>query len=135
MREILFRGRRSDNGEWVKGFYTKQNVSFYSNCPVIENIVDDYEVEEDTVGQYIGLVDKNGTKIFEGDICRFREWERGEMLWIGEVHYEHQQFVISGGSNEECKTPFYMQMIRFIPKNIEVIGNIYDNPELMKSEE
>lgn len=132
MREILFRGKRWYNGEWVEGFYTEQNASYNAGCHVIETNVDDYEVDGYTVGQYIGLLDRNGRKIFEGDICKFREWDHGEMCWIGEIKYEHQQFIIFGGSNEECSTTFEFPMSRFIPSNIEVIGNIYDNPELIK---
>ena len=94
-----------------------------------ENIVNWHIIYPGTIGQYTGLNDRNGAKIFEGDICRFKEWGKGDMCWIGKVHYEHQQFVISGGPNEECETSFTLNMSRFIPENIEVIGNVHDNPE------
>lgn len=132
MREILFRGKRIDNGEWVEGLYTENCISYASGFAIIEDYYEKYEVKRDTVGQYSGLTDKNGKKIFEGDICKFREWDKGDMCWIGKVHYEHQQFVISGGPNEECATTFTLCMSRFIPENIEVIGNVYDNPELLE---
>lgn len=129
MREILFRGKRKDNGEWVYG-----SLQVFKGYSIFDKDIwkNFFTVHYKTVGQYIGLLDKTGKKIFEGDICKFREWNNGEMCWIGEIHYEHQQFVISGGPNKECQTPFYLQMSRFIPENIEVIGNIHDNPELMK---
>jgi uncharacterized phage protein (TIGR01671 family) len=137
MREILFRGRRVDNGEWKYGSY-----SYQYGCHEIlldgtegEYGFDHYHVDPATVGQYTGLNDKNGKRIFEGDICRFREWSNGEMCWIGKVHWGHQQFVISGGRNKECEGPFELQMSRFISKDIEVIGNIHDNPELLKGGE
>jgi uncharacterized phage protein (TIGR01671 family) len=98
--------------------------------PLMQN-VEWHEVIPETVGQYTGLTDKNGKKIFEGDICRFREWSKGDMCWIGKVHYEHQQFVISGDRNKECEGTFTLVMSRFIPENIEIIGNIHDNPELL----
>ena len=149
MREILFRGKRVDNGEWVEGAYYHQS-EFYGDEWSADYIITTKDELEDnmmirervipeTIGQYTGLRDNtrteeypNGKKIFEGDICRFREWEHGDMCWIGKVHYEHQQFVISGEKNKECETPFTLPMSRFISKNIEVIGNIHDNPELLK---
>ena len=143
MREILFRGKRIDNGEWLEGsFLNDRDGSFYI-CPAVSDISYGdggnrrrigcwYKVDHSTVGQYTGLKDKNGKRIFEGDVCRFREWSNGEMCWVGKVHWEHQQFMISGGPNKECETMFELCMSRFIPENIEVIGNITDNPELME---
>lgn len=128
MREILFRGKRRDNSEWSYG-----SLQCFKGYSIFDTIWKNFiTVNSKTVGQYIGLTDKNGVKIFEDDICKFREWNRGDMCWIGKVVYEHQQFVISGGPNEECDTPFILQMSRFIPENIEIIGNIHDNPELLK---
>lgn len=91
-----------------------------------------YAVNAETVGQFTGLTDKNGKNIFEGDICKFREWSKGDMCWVGKVHYEYQQFVISGNPNKECESPFTLVMSRFVPENIEIIGNIHDNPELLE---
>ena len=156
MREILFRGKCSETGKWYTGNYInlhKTTCCFKEDYDrfkgndmhqiVFEKMTDwglpnqhlRVDVISETIGQYTGLTDKNGVKIFEGDICRFREWSKGNMCWIGEVHYEHQQFVISGNPNEECESPFTMVMSRFILENIEVIGNIHDNPELLKGGE
>ena len=126
MREILFRGKRMDNGEWVEGGY----FFHYGECRIVaEGTVSDYiihyPVDPATVGQFTGLL-ANGKRIFEGDVCRFREWSRGEMCWIGNIHYENQQFVISGGPNKECETPFCLQLSRFVAGDIEVIGTIHD---------
>lgn len=132
MREILFRGKRCDNGKWVYGdlahFPNKTNIDPHEHGQPWRG----YSVDPKTVGQYTGLTDKNGKNIFEGDICKFREWSKGDMCWVGKVHYEYQQFVISGNPNKECESPFTLVMSRFVPENIEIIGNIHDNPELLE---
>jgi uncharacterized phage protein (TIGR01671 family) len=146
MREILFRGKRCDNDEWVQGYYIRADHHWHKHgihkdwiiCGASANggwfaLHNKYAVKAETVGQFIGLTDKNGKKIFEGDICRFREWSKGEMCWVGKVHWEHQQFMIIGGPNKECETMFELCMSRFSPENIEVIGNIHDNPELLEN--
>lgn len=148
MREILFRGKRVDNGEWETGYYVRANYHWHKHGIHKDWIVTGacsnggwfalhgrYPVIAETVGQYTGLEDKNGKRIFEGDICRFSKWSRGKPCWIGEVQYAHQQFIISGGANEECELPFVLQLSRFIPECIEVIGNIHDNPELIGGKE
>lgn len=144
MRENMgiYRGKRKDNGEWVYGFYVclhdhKGNESHRIYTGYAETDCGDYypewfEVDPATVGQFTGLPDKNRERIFEGDVCRFREWSRGEMCWIGNIHYENQQFVISGGPNKECEAPFCLQLSRFVAGNIEVIGTFHDNPELLE---
>lgn len=148
MRKILFRGKSivantpSTPGYWMEGNLFHQTQSPYGETVSCYHILDgnkfidgpdcNSEVWPETVGQFTGLTDKNGKKIFEGDICKFREWNRGDMCWNGKVRYEYQQFVISGAPNKECATPFTLCMSRFIPENIEVIGNVYDNPELLE---
>lgn len=146
MREILFRGKRTDNSEWIEGYYAIQSnhACFAHELKYTHFIFKDifldfnlgglqeFEVIPETVGQYTGLTDSNGKKIYEGDICCFREWTNGDMCWIGKVYYEHQQFVISGNKNKECEMSFTLAMSRFIPENIEIIGNIHDNPELLE---
>lgn len=127
MREILFRGKCKNNGELVYGNLITDGEDVY--ILVKEDLlkgldiggwidgVQSYEVIPETVGQYIGL-DKNGTKIFEGDIARVFD---GEYI-DGVVGYslEHGTFTIDNTS-----------LLFWLP-NVEIIGNVYDTPELLE---
>ena len=119
-REILFRGKRTDNGEWVEGLVARYNPKF--DCA---NIVDGFEslvpVKTETVGQYTGLTDKNGKKIFEGDICKHRSNYSGNTV-ISVVTYTDGQFLALVCENSGFE----------LSEKLEVIGNIHDNPELVE---
>ncbi len=139
MREILFRGKRKDNGEWVYGYYVCLNekshriYTGYAETDCGDYYPDFYEVDPETVGQYTGLTDKNGTKIFEGDIVK-REYT----LWHSETKRTREtQIGVVSYSNKECG--FCLDKVCNLRKpwdgdTIEVIGNIHDNPELLESE-
>lgn len=139
MREILFRGKLPD-GEWVEGYVVKGNCTYILTAENIRCMcvsvmghanVDVLPVIPESIGQYTGMNDRHGKRVFEGDICRFKEWSEGEMCWVGEVRYGHQQFFISGGANEECEITFALRLSIFIPECLEIIGNVHDNPELI----
>ena len=132
MREILFRGKRADDGEWTCG-----NLTVWSDGSTSIDIAEAsplYAVIPETVGQYIGLTDKNGKKIFEGDIVK-REFT----LWHGETKKTREtQIGVVVYSNRECC--FQVEKKYYLRKpwdgdTIEVIGNIHDNPELLKGGE
>ena len=125
MREILFRGKRTDDYEWIEGslcttipsdedFYT---ISYFD--------FEGYYIEEtvipETVGQYTGLTDKNGKKIFEGDIVK------GTFLGFP-VSIKDYVFSISWQEDITGYRANYFE-------NVEVISNIHDNPELLKGGE
>ena len=126
MREILFRGKRTDNGEWVEGYYSPVNIPITGNMRHFINVggYRAVEIDSETVGQYTGLNDKNGVKIFEGDIVRYGDT-------IHRVVFEQRNGTAYFGLvYAACETlPFghYQDL-----KQIEVIGNIYDSPELLE---
>jgi uncharacterized phage protein (TIGR01671 family) len=139
MREILFRGQTRRYGEkvrlngekiksnWVYGGIFPQNKGgdfaiIYQQEPTIKK----YPVYADTVGQYTGLTDKNGTKIFEGDIIDFSGRSDGDGYGVVQYDVDETEFAIMCDS-------FYQGLGRCCySKDIEVIGNIYDNPGLLE---
>ena len=136
MREILFRGKRVDNGEWIQGDIVQFPVHGVVRIVEQEPSYKDAEVDSDTVGQYTGLTDKNGRKIFEGDIIHL---EYSQVFFGGvyfgeytaEVSYKEGCFITDGTNNgDEIETP----LSGFDNDELEIIGNIHDNPELLGGE-
>ena len=142
-REILFRGKRTDNGEWIEGLVARYNPKF--ECA---NIVDDFEslvpVKTETVGQYTGLTDKNGVKIFEGDILRGFEYPfcsniNGEFNYFAEIVWfdDSSAFGIYTFKNPKSNVRGISEgntdyLEYFNADKWEVIGNIHDNLELLE---
>ena len=144
MREILFRGKLTDNGVWVYGDYVKAikfDNSIAKHC-IVENksnwdlekntsAQEVYGVDSKTVGQFTGLYDKNGKKIFEGDKCR--NTETGEIVFV--VWHGTMAGYVWSRLKEGYKHLFdFGALFRCFDK-WEVIGNIHDNPELLMSDE
>lgn len=124
MREILFRGYNTAFKKWC-----------YGNLIVCDNgehiITDDYvSVKRETVGQYTGLTDINGIKIFEGDIVKYGRYkavvEFSSKHNLGANGFEYDYNICGFFAGNEFITD------EMIEGNVEVIGNIYDNPELLK---
>ena len=128
MRNILFRGKRKYNGEWVEGFYYKDLWSDNAHYIIYDGT--DYEVIPETVGQYTGKTDKNGKNIFEGDIvyCKSR-LDNAIMVVIFECG-QFRMVLSENYRSYQTNSGFYD--INCFDK--EVIGNIHDNPELLKGE-
>ena len=131
IREIIFRGKRVDNGEWVEGYYVSISETYHyilTGNPVVEPgkiDVEHYKVIPETVGQYTGLTDKNGKRIFEGDIIQSVETGgTGIFQWFP----EHSAFMVWCISSNEIGFLYECSSI------MEVIGNIHDNKELLKGE-
>ena len=130
MREILFRGKPiMSKNEWVEGFYNCIPCDRFlcvDHC--IQTIDDDgrigllYTVEESTVGQFTGLTDKNGKKIFEGDIVEVNHEAYPGVR--GEVFFKNGSFMLKNVSD-------VLSLYGFLPW-CKVIGNIHDNPELLE---
>ena len=134
MREILFRGKRKDNGEWIEGdllhdrfiFSNEKICRIYNEESKLTHRQD--IVIPETVGQYTGLTDKNGTKIFEGDIIKhYCDNTDKSRFDIGVILFDDK--VCQFKRNSRVKTRYYN--IHF-ECEYEVIGNIHDNPELLK---
>ena len=155
MREIIFRGKRLQGGNWVEGYFFKSDINkieresgkatliFTPDCDtfiMVPECHNSFMVVSDTVGQYTGLADKHGKKIFEGDILRISKIADGLggyyqppldypvtvvvkwdlCAWMWETICEDKRYISfpDAWCHYEC----------------EVIGNIHDNPELLKEE-
>ena len=131
MREILFRGKRIDNGEWIEGFFFQIWERTYILWGTTNGAPNMIEVDPSTVGQYTGLTDKNGKKIFEGDIvrhgytCKYSDGKTADFYSNMPVSFSnHYGGWIVGVQG--------ILTIKTVQKyNIEVIGNVHDNPELL----
>ena len=135
MREILFRGKRTDDYEWIEGslcttipsdedFYT---ISYFD----FEGYYIEEKVIPETVGQYTGLTDKNGKKIFAGDIVVCKQAINGNLIdYYVEIGFVEMKY---GAFGLHRKQGYYRPFKDWLEDyEYEVIGNIHDNPELLK---
>ena len=138
MREILFRGKSVNNGEWVEGYLVVTTIEPANDAPIkhyhIEAMTigvfpNEFQsglsetVDPETVGQFTGLTDKNGKKIFEGDIVR-----NGNYTMIVVLYDFHAAFMLAFRVDGD-----YFEAISNSHIYLEVIGNIHDNPELLEN--
>ena len=128
MREILFRGKRLDNGEWVYGYYVYVPNHWHRQEHLIQPVAGNgrlatlCKVDPKTVGQFTGKFDKTGKRIFEGDICRVYN-----LIYKVEFNYSLWEFVILS-EKVYCNPAFDS----YCGDRCEIIGNISDNPELLE---
>ena len=136
MREILFRGKRvSGNKEWIFGnanYYPNLNrwfIRLHPTMNVLQTLED--EIVANTIGQYTGLIDKNGKRIFEGDIVDVEY----DIQYIGVAAERIGLFTVVFNDGCFMKEKPSGGLFHFIPSDkCKVIGNIHDNPELLEKE-
>lgn len=131
-REILFKAKRKDGGKWVDGYYEKrfdvdcseQHFIFWSKSYTVWEYA---EIDPSTLCQYTGLTDKNGKKIWENDIC---EMVYNGVVYVYVVVWDKTELDFKGTNGKEN----YGRNFEYLGccEEIEVIGNIFDNPELME---
>ena len=140
MREILFRGKRVDNGEWTYGYL----FVCWDRCYILWGMSGDNPIKEEvvpeTVGEYTGLTDKNGKRIFEGDIVELDD-RNYDIKWRAAVEFGNPNGDYSWGwqLNPIGKVDINTGILWWVEAEkagayCEVIGNIHDNPELLEVE-
>ena len=154
MREILFRGFNSDangkekvfvNGEWIKGYWVDGNLFLPDNpktptqiCIGTSTVRISYDVIPESVGEYTGLTDKNGKKIFEGDIVKCHDKNIGDSFIAVVMFGNPNGFYNCGWQLKPItKTDFNVDILLWVEMEetgafIETIGNIFENPELRR---
>ena len=141
MREILFRGKCQDNGKWVDGFIVASRENTYPdgfemitvdgiNYDELDSYIPgfiSYSVDPSTICQYTGLKDKNGNRIFEGDVAKVLQGKDKGIAYVG---FENGAFMLYpkiGNIYERTLWSYW-----YNDWDVEVIGNITDNPELLE---
>lgn len=135
MREILFRGKRTDNCEWAYGAPTKDN---HGEMVMVKSTFecDEYNcrganclyVDENTVGQYTGLTDKNGKRIFEGDILRLAYHPEEDVI----IEWHDGRFKFRKRNKPKDYGYESLCCVQNTVDYLKVIGNIHDNPEMLE---
>lgn len=134
MREILFKAKRIDNGEWVEGYlvkYPSSKVEIFKECGEPPDILLRCEVDPETLCQCTGLKDKNGKRIWENDIlhCRYHSEDDCIVVWYdGRFNFQ----TIHGQYNQDPMTFLSLCFTQRAVERLTVIGNIFDNPELLE---
>ena len=130
MREIKFRGKRLDNGEWIEGDLLRMDDHWFIFPDPAPEGIDKYEVDPATVGEYTGLKDRNGKEVYEGDVMKIPETDFNAEI-IGRVLFDDDAYYIiplRGGH-------LWGLHWSLRKHDAKIIGNIHDNLELLKGGE
>lgn len=129
-RTIKFRGKRIDNGKWIYANLRGLGIGMFNEC-----------VNEDTIGQFTGLFDKNGKEIYEGDIIEWLFLSYGyygeqENYLKGYIEWYQGGLVFNVTENDFENAVFYAisDLHTYTESDVKILGNIYDNPDLIKEE-
>lgn len=123
MRDIRFRAKRKDNGEWTYGYV---DATMYKDIVVIHTDYSTHGVDPETVGQSSGLEDKDGKKIYEGDIVEVTSPHEQKLILEVVFSESHAAFMVNKGTRF---MPYYPLCRTLEENSVVVIGNIHDNPE------
>lgn len=135
MREILFRGKRTHSRQWAFGFYTQSPSGNFYITETSCGVASPKTVEPETVGQFVGLTDKNGKNIFEGDIVRVLgnqqvdDWKNVD--YVALIAFLDGGFCAIDGTVEEHG--FRRYALARMDFSLEIIGNQFDNPEFLEN--
>lgn len=134
MREILFKAKRIDNGEWVEGYYLRdqyhrggKDIIFYRKDSDRFTVYTDI-IDPETLCQFTGLYDKNGNKIWENDILMAHLDES----YPEDATYEIVEWNVAGWAGHETGSTDRQYLDKFDLEHFEVVGNIFDQPELLQ---
>ena len=122
-REILFRGKRLDNGQWVEGNVqvpNKETLHVFNKWFMWDEKNIQRQVDPETVGQFTGMTDKKGKKLFEGDV-----YSMGEKNILYVVIFDKSQFIGKQVGNRS------LAGLEYWKSDIEIVGSVHDNPELL----
>lgn len=136
MREILFKAKRKDNGKWVEGYYLKrydllgneEHLIFHADSYTVWEYA---EIDPETLCQFTGLRDKNGKRIWENDILMAHLDE----FYPEDVTYETIEWGVAGWVTHEANSVDKQYLAEFDLEHFKVVGNIFDNKELLQEEQ
>ena len=145
MREVLFRGKLIDNGKWVQGYLYR----FWDHAYILWGMIGDRtgdvpdmkEVDAETVCQYTGLTDKNGRQIFEGDIITYQHDNddcpfpnKDTKRRVGRVYFQEFRSCFAVAEGRNGSDMINQDLFKYVQNRnrVEVISNIFDNPELLE---
>lgn len=135
MREILFKAKRKDNGEWIEGYYLKrydllgneEHLIFHADSYTVWEYA---EIDPETLCEFTGRCDKNGKRIWENDILMAHLDE----LYLEDATYETVEWGAAGWVTHEANSVDRQYLDEFDLEHFEVVGNIFDNKELLQEE-